>query len=183
MPRNMDMSNFGERKCNEMFNIDVSNMYWIREGDDPDDLCAHGDMVATIGDERFEFSGTVSATAIYLLKTLTEDRAFEDENQMMPCCGHFYIANDTLDNVIILGCNSGVDWETTHVDNGVKIKTENEKEVFIRYEEYEKVVFNFCDKVEAFYKSCLKKNIPDDDFERNGYIAFWNEWNRRRYGK
>ena len=179
----MDMSKDVERKCNEMFNIDVSNMYWITEGDDPNDLCAHGDMVAIIGDEKFEFSGTVSATAIYLLKTLTENRTFEDENQMMPCCGHFYIANDTLDNVIILGCNRGVDWETTHVDNGVKIKTENEKEVFVPYEEYKRVVFNFCDKVEAFYKSCLKKNIPDDEFERNGYIAFWNEWNRRRYGK
>jgi hypothetical protein len=45
------------------------------------------------------------------------------------------------------------------------------------------VVFNFCDKIEAFYNGCMKKNIPDDEFERNGYIAFWNEWNRRRYGK
>ena len=53
-----------------MFNIDVSNMYWITEGDDPNDLCAHGDMVAIIGDEKFEFSGTASSTAIYLLKTL-----------------------------------------------------------------------------------------------------------------
>ena len=103
-----------------MFNIDVSNMYWITEGDDPNDLCAHGDMVATIGDERFEFNGTASATAIYLLKTLTENHLFGEDNQMMPCCGHFYIANDTLDNVIILGCDSGVDWETTHVDNKIK---------------------------------------------------------------
>lgn len=69
-----------------MFDIDVSDMNWIREGDDPENLCAHGDMIATIGDEIFKFSGTVSATAIYLLKTLTENRTFENENQMMPCC-------------------------------------------------------------------------------------------------
>ena len=28
-----------------MFQIDVSNMCWITDGDDPNDLCAHGDMV------------------------------------------------------------------------------------------------------------------------------------------
>jgi len=166
-----------------MFNIDVSNMYWITEGDDPNDLCAHGDMVATIGDERFEFNGTASATAIYLLKTLTENHAFGEENQMMPCCGHFYVAYEDMENVHIFGCDNGVDWEVTHIDNKIKIKTETGNEVIVDYKDYEKVVFQFADKVEAYYNSCMKKIIPDDDFERNGYIAFWNEWNRRRYGK
>ena len=73
-----------------MFNIDVSDMYWVTKKDDPDDLCAHGEMSAIIGDETLTFNGTVSATAIYLLKTLTENRTFEDKNQMMPCCGNSY---------------------------------------------------------------------------------------------
>ena len=166
-----------------MFNIDVFNMSWITDGDDPDDLCVHGDMVAVIGNEKFEFNGTVSSTALYLLKTLTENHLIGEENQMMPCCGHCLIANETLDTVQIMGCDNGVDWEVTHINDKIKIKTETENEVLINFDEYKNAVFYFADKVEAFYKNSLNKNLPDDEFDKNGYIAFWNEWNRRRYSK
>ena len=46
-------------------------------------------------------------------------------------------------------------------------------------QEYQREVLCFADKVEAYYKSCQPKHIPDDEFERNGYLAFWNEWHRR----
>ena len=47
-------------------------------------------------------------------------------------------------------------------------------------EDYCKEVFRFADKVEAFYRACTPKKIPEDEFDRNGYLAFWNEWHRRR---
>lgn len=46
--------------------------------------------------------------------------------------------------------------------------------------DYIKTVFNFVDKVEEFYKKSEAKNIPADDFDRDGYIKFWKEWNNRR---
>jgi hypothetical protein len=45
---------------------------------------------------------------------------------------------------------------------------------------HRKTVFEFVDKIEAFYNSCWPKILPKDDFARDGYLAFWNEWRRRR---
>lgn len=166
------------------FAIDVSDMGWIRdEDDDPYDLCAHGCVAAKIGNEIFCDYATVSSTAIYLLKTLTENHAVGEENQMIPCCGHTMIASENCDMVHILGCDYGTDWAVEHVGDTIKLTTEKGNETIIPIEEYRKVVFSFADKVEAFYKSCSEKNLPDDEFERNGYIALWNEWQRRRHAE
>ncbi|MCI6737350.1 MAG: hypothetical protein MR593_04425 [Intestinibacter sp.] len=54
-------------------------------------------------------------------------------------------------------------------------------ETLIDIDEYTKVVFDFADKIEVFYKSCKEKVLPDDDFDREGYIKFWREWNNRRH--
>ena len=42
-------------------------------------------------------------------------------------------------------------------------------------------VHSFADKIEDYYNKCLPKQF-DDDFKKNAYIAFWNEWRRRRNG-
>lgn len=52
---------------------------------------------------------------------------------------------------------------------------ENELIKFLDYKEGFK---NFANKVEEFYNKCSKKILPKNDFEKNGYIAFWNEWKR-----
>ena len=58
-----------------MFKIDVDEFEWIGGAkDDPQDLCLHGHVTVHIGGTVFEDIGTVSATALYLLKTLTEDK-------------------------------------------------------------------------------------------------------------
>ena len=62
---------------------------------------------------------------------------------MLPCCGHFIIANEALDEVTISGCENGIDWSVIHKDNMVILELE-------------------------------------DEFDRDGYVAFWNEWHRRR---
>ena len=80
-----------------MFRIDVTDFTWIKgPEDDPKDLCLHGKVTAHIGDEVLEDQGTVSASAIYLLRSLTEDHQTGNENQMIPCCGHFMVANEDL---------------------------------------------------------------------------------------
>ena len=164
------------------FNIKATDLIWICDNpDDPNDLCLHGHVRAEIGEKVLEDDGTVSATALYLLKSLTEDKLmYPNDLQMIPCCGHFMIADENLTSVTICGCNNGTDWSTVHTDHGVKIILPTGEVTEISLDEYRAEVFAFADSIEAFYQSCTLKNLPDGEFERNGYIAFWNEWHRRR---
>lgn len=165
------------------FKIKILDLHWIHnEGDDPDDLCAHGTVFVQIGDEVIcnadSLDVTVSATALYLLRTLNGNYSAEMyASQLLPCCGHFIISNDEGNHVEICGCPEGIDWTITHIDdNTVKHTSHNGTEVFISKDAYIKQVLHFADTVENFYKAGLPKNIPDDDFTKKGYTAFWTEW-------
>lgn len=166
-----------------IFRIDADHLCWINgTEDDPEDLCLHGHAVALIGEEKLEYEATISATALYLLKSLTENHIIYEDNQMLPCCGFFYIPDETLSNVTISGCPNGIDWSVIHEDDVVRLILGNGQEQRISLEDYRKEVFRFADKIERFYQSCAPKILPDDPFDRNGYLAFWNEWHRRREG-
>lgn len=163
------------------FLIDATSLCWIDGSvDNADDLCLHGHATAYIGNERLEFDATVSATALYLLKTLTEEHIIHEDNQMLPCCGHFYIPDENLENVAIIGCDSGIDWTVKHSGKNVILILDSGAETTVPLEEYKREVYQFADKIENYYKLCSPKNMPSDEFTRNGYIAFWNEWHRRR---
>lgn len=164
------------------FKIDVDDFQWIGgAADDPEDLCLHGHVKVQIGDVLLEDDGTVSATALYLLKTLTEDKIMDEMDiQMIPCCGHSIYANKELTDVMICGCDNGTDWSTIHEGDNVKLILPTGQEVVVLRADYKVEVFHFADKVEAFYKACTPKILPQDEIDRNGYIAFWNEWHRRR---
>lgn len=163
------------------FSIHADRYWWIDGSqDDPTDRCLHGHVIAQIGDELIEEDCCVSATALYLLKTLTEDHIWGEDIQMLPCCGFFLIPNDDLTNVMISGCDNGTDWSVLHDNSIVRIFLQNGKECNIPIEQYKDEVFRFADEVEDFYNNCTPKVEPSDEFDRNGYIAFWNEWHRRR---
>lgn len=163
-----------------VFKITIENLEWIDgKEDNPDDLCLHGDAVAKIGEEIFRYNATVSATALYLLKTLTQDHIMNEDNQMLPCCGHFMIPDNDLTNVDICGCPNGIDWTVLHDKDRIKIITESGRETTIHMEEYQKEVFRFADKIEDFYNKCSPKNLSNE-YDRDCYYAFWNEWHRRR---
>ena len=100
---------------------------------------------------------------------------------MLPCCGHFMIPNKELDNVTICGCQNGIDWSVIHnSDDSVTLELEDGTKEIVAITDYEKQVYRFADMIENFYLSCSPKVMPKDPFENNGYIAFWNEWHRRR---
>jgi len=162
------------------FSIDATNLKWIDGLDETEDLCLHGHAVVHIGEKKLEYDATISATALYLLKTLTENHIINTDNQLLPCCGFSMFPNDTLDNVVIVGCDNGIDWSVTHDGEIVILELEDGTKENIPIDEYKKEVFKFADKVEAFYISCAPKKIPNDKIDRDGYIAFWNEWHRRR---
>ena len=163
------------------FSICATDLRWIDGSkDDPKDLCLHGHAVVLIGNNKLEYDATVSATALYLLKTLTENHIINTDNQLLPCCGFMMVANDTQDSVTIVGCNSGIDWSVIHDGDGVILELEDGTRERIPIDSYRKEVFAFADCVEAFYINCTPKILPEDKYDRAGYTAFWNEWHRRR---
>ena len=160
------------------FKIKANEFQWINGvADDPQDLCLHGHITARFGDTVLEDYGTVSATALYLLKTLSEDKIMAPYDiQMIPCCGHFLIANNDLTEVQISGCDTGTDWSTVHEGNAVRLILPSGQEEVVTLREYQYEVLDFAKKVKRFYDSCTPKEIPENEFDRNGYTAFWNEW-------
>lgn len=164
-----------------MFRIDADKLGWMDTLENTcEDLCLHGHAVAHIGERRLAYEATVSATALYLLKSLTEDHIIYEDNQMLPCCGFCLIADATLENVEISGCPNGIDWSVIHMGDMVRLILEDGSETIVPIQEYKNEVFQFADKIEAFYKSSPPRILPTNEFERNGYLAFWNEWQRRR---
>ncbi|MCM1112768.1 MAG: hypothetical protein NC399_05895 [Muribaculum sp.] len=164
-----------------MFRIDADSLHWIdKREDNCDDLCLHGHAAAYIGDRKLEYHATVSATALFLLKTLTEDHIIYEDNQMLPCCGFFLIADERLENCDISGCPNGIDWSVLHDGEQIRLILADGFEITVPLNAYREEVFRFADKIEAFYLASPPRKLPEDEFERNGYTAFWNEWRRRR---
>ena len=163
------------------FKITAEDLTWLDDPvNDPQDHCLHGHAVAQIGERTVEYTCTVSATALYLLKTLTEDHAIGQDNQLLPCCGHFLIASEDLMNTTIIGCDYGEDWSVEHSGEQVILTLKDGYQVSVPIDEYRAEVYRFADKIEAYYNSCPPREDHTDEFKRNGYIAFWNEWHRRR---
>lgn len=54
------------------FLISATDLRWIDDSkDNPEDYCLHGHAIAIIGDRKLEYDCTVSATALYLLKSIS----------------------------------------------------------------------------------------------------------------
>jgi hypothetical protein len=136
-----------------------------------------------IGDELLEGSCTVSAAAMYLLRTLTEDRIGDKTRPtrpMLPCCGHSLYASEDGQSVYIDGCPYGTDWAVRHTAEGIELTTEQGQKNLVPFEEYREVVLAFADRVMAYYFQCQPKVLPEEAYDRDGYLAFWREWARRR---
>ncbi|AEG60930.1 DUF3885 domain-containing protein [Desulforamulus ruminis] len=164
-----------------LFSIGTEAFHWINGGDDPQDLCLHGITSVTIGAEVFSYPCAVSAAALRMLKTLTEDHQPTYCEQMLPCCGHSLCAKETLDEVTISGCENGIDWTVRHEGDQIRLITPSGRETLLNLSLYRKEICRFADGVEAFYQKSLPKRTGHD-LDKNGYQAFWNEWHRRRKG-
>lgn len=167
------------------FEIEILQLSWLDNIEESQDRCAHGKVFVRIGDEIIcnEERGawTLSSTALYLMRSVNDNYAIGDYgSQLIPCCGHFFMADENDDEfVIIMGCASGIDWTIEHINNGkVKHISESGKEGIISKNEYRELVIKFATQVENFYDQSKPKVIPEDEFDRKGYEAFWNEWKK-----
>lgn len=164
------------------FSILYEDFQWMNgDMDNPEDLCLHGLVSVLIGAESFTYPCCISAAALRLLKTLTEDHEVTNSGeQMLPCCGHSMIANDTRDSVAIIGCDNGIDWTVRHEEGGIRLITNSGRQAVIDPVLYSSEILRFADAVETFYKSCSQKVLPENEIDCEGYQTFWNEWHRRR---
>ncbi len=168
------------------FDIKILDLHWIENGDEREDLCAHGSAYVRIGDrviadKKDDDSWTLSAGALYLMRTVDKDYKENDfGNQLIPHCGFFLIGNDEEDFVTITGCPHGFDWTIIHEASNVRHIADTGEQAIIPLNDYKNLIFAFADQVETFYRHSKPKKLPADEFDLKGYRSFWNEWKALR---
>jgi hypothetical protein len=165
------------------------NLRWIKDApDDPRDLCAHGDIEFSICgdallDSRKAKGMTVSAAALYLLRTLTvpHTKSRPVGDHLFPHCGFDMLNLPGQEDVAITGCPSGEDFEVVHDVAGadVTIRADDGRQWHVEWPIWRAAVFGFADAVSAFYAACSPKE-PWDKEEAAGFEKFKCEWRRRR---
>ena len=159
------------------FEIQIKELYWIDGSDDnKEDLCLHGDLEIKLNDEIIKNSPTVSATGLRLLRSLFDDHQEGKGNHLFPCCGNTMLANKEGNKVEIIGCDQGLDWSIKHKNGLVTIEADENLKTTYYYLQYKKEVLNFIKQIEDFYKKAGERILPEDEIDREGYLAFWKEW-------
>ena len=171
------------------FQVEFSNPHWIEENS-TSDLCAHGSVAIIVESQiiKNENDLCITAGALYLLRSLfkniiIQECGFEEELQLIPCCGHAWLAQENC-VLIMSGCPIGIGWNVTHKNNKVildglaTITTTNlDLPIRIHWYEYAKTVVKAVELVLLFHQSEPPREFSDDE-DRAGHDAFWTEFNR-----
>lgn len=171
---------------NKNFDLKILDLYWIdKDINNKADLCAHGRVFVKIGDEvvsdKNSLDISLSTAALYLMRTIKNDYKKGDyPSQLLPCCGNFMVADPKTSSVSIYGCPNGIDWAITHVGDKVKHVSEGGQEALVDKDVYKKIVLDFADQVEDFYKKSLPRTMPKNNLDKEGYLMFWEEWRSLR---
>ena len=88
-----------------------------------------------------------------------------------------YEQSDT-DDVLIMGCDSGLDFDVRHRDREVEIRLKDQAAITMPAVEWRAAVLAFSEAIQAFYASSSSKQ-PGDQIDARGYEVFCAEWNRR----
>ena len=158
----------------------ATDLHFIGESEQDSlyDVCVHGKVFLKIGDEILSDGQTewcVSASAYHFLRTLFQDRLLDTENQMIPCCGHFLMPSEDKTTVTIIGCPNGIDFNVSHENEHIIIRTRDNKAFTVRFEEYANAVLTYAKQIDDFYKQNPPRRFQDK-FEKDGFCAFCNEW-------
>jgi hypothetical protein len=171
-----------------MLTIKLRDPHWLENVNPENDLCAHGGVEVltdgiTFSDGAYT-NWTVSASALYFLRTLTQDHTKDNPvcEHLIPCCGFCMYAQGEGEDVILFGCPNGINFEVKHKEDKVILKKSEKEEIIVPLGEWQQAVYSFADSVEAFYRSSQPKQTSDQSDEE-GYKAFWAEWKRRRHAK
>jgi hypothetical protein len=151
------------------------------------DLCAHGKVELRVDDATLVAPGqddiTLSAAALYLLRTLKDDHTPEDRvaeaNLLFPCCGHAVFKNNGRYGVVCVGCPNGVDVYVRHDDNRVILqRAGQDAQHTVSLQEWRRAVLSFVVQVEQFYET-NERSEPSTAEDEEGWRLFWQEWQSR----
>jgi hypothetical protein len=168
-----------------MITLRPTNLHWIDSINDAADLCAHSGVDFRIGDSILvkpsDGDWTVSAAALYLLRTLSQRHTKQQPitEYLFPCCGNGIFEIEGQDDVQIVGCNSGIDFEVSRMDDAVILRADDGTQHRIAFSDWKKAVCEFSDSVQAFYAASSPKE-PEDAWEQRSFRKFLSEWSRRR---
>lgn len=162
-----------------MFKLEILEKYWLPGQPEETDLCLHGTVRLCIGADVLEDEVSLSAAALHLLRSLTEDHEMDCLAKLFPIDG-FCWTPDGQGSIYLGGCpNGGIDGCVTHEGDMVCISLENLQPVQLLMEEYRKQVFAFADEVEMAFRQS-KPKVVTDELDKLWYPRFWDEWYRRR---
>jgi len=165
---------------NPSFGIEIVEQGWIAPDAGDGDLCSHGRIRLLIGGTTILDGGPddevgISESALALLRTLNADHAPDApiaEKLIFHGCGL----------MLMMGCYIGVDWEVRHDGDRVRLSNVSVDEgpsrdiaATLGRDEYERVVLAFAQEATHPFLG-LTKRITDD-FDRERYEAFWDEYN------
>lgn len=165
--------------------LEVSKLHWLDVPHQEADLCAHGAVKISVAGEVLsdgkESDWCVSASALQLLRTLKADHIPSPDriNHLIEHCGHGMFASPDGVNVIITGCNLGIDFTVLHSGSDVTLQTAKGTKVTVPLREWASLVANFSDAVQAFYERSPKRE-PEHSTDAAGFSTFLSEWDRRR---
>jgi hypothetical protein len=176
----------------QIFKIDILKVHWLENFDDLDDRCAHGKIRVTIADEIVVDNSadpddwwSLSASALHLLRTLESDHTETSPvaECLVPSEGHHinHLEGNPIVHIeTVYPIEKGRNWWVIHSDRNVRIETETGHSISIPFADYKQQVLSFVDSIEEFYKTSKPKNMPNDKYDRDAYIKFWEEWKYRR---
>lgn len=168
--------------------LELHDPHWLDHRDDPSDPCAHGAVELSIGGvelvSKTEGDWTVSAAALFLLRTVTSDHgprhSVAEDNFLIPCCGfNVWPTAESPFGYYIPGCCSGIDLTVSHSDGRVDI-SRDEKSAWTEPVQWAAAVLRFSDQVVELHRSSSRKEAPHDEDDREGWALFWQEWEAQR---
>jgi hypothetical protein len=163
-----------------------TNLHWIKgDSDDPKDLCAHAGIEFRVGKDTLvspnDGDWTVSAAALYLLRTLSEPHTKSSPvgDHLFPCCGFAMFDVEGQEDVLICGCPSGIDFQVIREGKEVVLIGPDSGARRLQWSDWRKAVCEFSDAVQSFYAASSPKQ-PFDEEDAKGFRKFMEEWKRRR---
>jgi hypothetical protein len=162
--------------------LDLIDPQWILgDADDPNDQCAHGFIEFAVDDVQFVTKGdgtwTVSAAALFLLRTITSDHSNEnsvaEENDLIPCCGQWICQLEAGRHpYTVMSCGApGIDPSIIHRGSLVEISLD-EKSASVSVKDWAAAILGFVGQVQEFYDRSSPKKAIEDDLDREGWKYF-----------
>lgn len=166
----------------DLFAIEAAELCWLNGQREETDLCAHGIVRICLGDYTLEGEVSTSASALHLLRTVSDDHEPDEMAKLFPTDGFCWTPSGgaTPYPIYLGGCpNGGFDGTVLHEEGFVRVALESLPEVRVPLEDYRAEVFRFADAVEALFRRSQPKVVADA-LDKLWYPLFWMEWHSIR---